>query len=219
MKGRQIEYMPEELAWIEARKEWPRARLHSAFCFFFDRTDVTVGALNALCKRKGWLTGRTGCFVKGQEPPNKGKPMTPEVRAKVAATMFRKGNRTGRANLNYKPIGTERVNDEGYLERKINDDLPFKDRWRLVHLLNWEALHGPVPEGMCLKCRDGNRQNTDPSNWQLIERALLPVLNGGKWGRLAYDKAAPEVKPALMAIAELRVAKSRMKKPAQEATS
>lgn len=31
MKGRAIEYLPEELAWIEARKDWPRKQLASAF--------------------------------------------------------------------------------------------------------------------------------------------------------------------------------------------
>ncbi len=215
MKGQWIEYMSEELAWIEARKDWPRAQLHSAFCFYFDRTDVSEENLKRLCNRKGWMTGRTGCFAKGQEPVNKGKPMAPEVRAKCAPTMFKKGNRTGQANLNYKPIGTERVNEDGYLERKIHDGLPRQSRWRLVHLLNWEELHGPVPEGMCLKSRDGDRQNTDVSNWELIDRALLPALNGGPWKGLAYDEAAPEVKPALMALAKLRRAKGEAKRRAR----
>jgi hypothetical protein len=65
MPGR-ISYMPEELAWIEARKDWPRARLHSAFCFMFDRTDVSEDNLRQLCVRKGWLTGPAGrCRTKG----------------------------------------------------------------------------------------------------------------------------------------------------------
>ncbi len=65
MKGRQINYSADELAWIEARKEWPRAHLHLTFCFIFDRADVSLANLNALCKRKGWFTGRTGGFEKG----------------------------------------------------------------------------------------------------------------------------------------------------------
>ena len=32
MKGRSIPYLPQELAWIEARKEMPRAELHALFC-------------------------------------------------------------------------------------------------------------------------------------------------------------------------------------------
>lgn len=60
MRGRRISYLPEELAWIEARKEWPRARIHSAFCFMFDRTDVTEDNIRQLCKRKGWSAGPEG---------------------------------------------------------------------------------------------------------------------------------------------------------------
>lgn len=207
MKGRAITWHAEELAWIERHKDWSRAEAHRAFCNLFGRPEISFGAYCALCKRKGWKTGRTGCFVKGQVPLNKGKPMSAATRAKVAATMFSKGDRSGRAAQNYKPIGTVRLNDDGYLERKIHDGLPMQSRWRLLHLLNWEAIHGPVPEGMCLKNLDGDRQNTDPSNWQLIDRALLPSLNGGSWGGIAYDAAPAEVKPALMALAKLRVAK------------
>ena len=34
-----------------------------------------------------------------------------------------------------------------------------------------------MPAGMCLKCK-GGRSDTDPSNWELIPRALLPRLAG-----------------------------------------
>ena len=206
MKGRWITYSVEEFAWIEARKTLPRRELHAMFVARWRRGDVSAAALASLCKRRGWLTGRTGCFEKGIVPLNKGKPMSPETRAKCAATMFQPGSRSGRADQLYKPIGSERLSKDGYLERKIHDGLPMQSRWRAVHLINWEALHGPIPDGKCLKSRDGNRRNTDPSNWELIDRALLPVLNGGGWGKLSYDEAEPEVKPALMALAKLRIA-------------
>lgn len=76
----------------------------------------------------------------------------------------------------------------------------MQSRWRGVHLLNWEQQHGPVPKGMCLKCL-GERRNTDPSNWELVPRALLPRLNG-KSGR-RYDHAPAELKPTIMAVAKL----------------
>lgn len=212
MKGHWIAYAEEELAWIEARKTLPRRELHAMFVARWSRSDVSFANLKALCTRKGWLTGRTGRIEKGTVSHNKGKPMSPEIRAKCAPTMFQKGNRTGRANHIYKPIGTERISKDGYLERKVHDGLPMQSRWRAVHLINWEALHGPIPDGMCLKSRDGNRQNTDPANWELLDRALLPVLNGGGWGKLSYDEAEPEVKPALMALAKLRIAGRAIRK-------
>lgn len=65
MKGRPINWYPDELAWIEARKEMPRRELHRMFVARFDRDDISLGAFKALCKRRGWMTGRTGCFEKG----------------------------------------------------------------------------------------------------------------------------------------------------------
>lgn len=199
MKGQAIKYQPDELAWIEARKEWPRDKLHSAFSAQFGRDDVSAQNLNSLCKRKGWTTGRTGQFVKGQASHNKGrKGFAPPGSEKG---WFRPGERQGVAIRLYKPIGTERISKDGYLERKINDDLPLQRRWRAVHLIRWEAANGPVPSGHALKCLDSNKQNTDPGNWIAIPRALLPRLNG-RFGR-GYDHAPAELKPTIMAIATL----------------
>ncbi|MEC9243436.1 MAG: HNH endonuclease signature motif containing protein [Pseudomonadota bacterium] len=71
----------------------------------------------------------------------------------------------------------------------------------LKHRWLWEKENGPVPDGMVLKCRDGNRQNTAPSNWELIPRALLPRLSG-RFGR-DYETAPAVLKPTIMAIAKL----------------
>jgi hypothetical protein len=48
----------------------------------------------------------------------------------------------------------------------------------------------------------GRQPNTDPANWELISRALLPFLNGHRGPN--YNAAAPEVKPIVMAIAKLK---------------
>lgn len=199
MKGLQILYTAAELAWIEQQRELPRAELHAKFCKKFGRADVSVDNIKSLCTRKGWKTGRDGCFRKGSIPPNKGKKMP--YNANSARTQFKKGVRQGVAAKLYKPIGTERVSKDGYLERKIHDGMPLQSRWRLVHLLNWEALNGPVPKGMCLKCIDGDRSNVEPTNWELISRAMLPRLSG-RW-RPSYDNAPAELKPTLMAIAKI----------------
>lgn len=156
-----------------------------------------------LCTRKGWTTGRNGQFTKGIIPHNAGKRMP--FNANSARTQFKKGNRTGRANENYKPIGSERMTRDGYIERKIHDGLPLQSRWRAVHLIEWEAVHGPLPKGHCLKCLDGDKRNTDPSNWTLLSRGLLPFLNGHRGHN--YDQAPPELKPAILALAKLKRAK------------
>lgn len=206
MKGVNIRYSADELAWLESNRTLPISEYAAGFNEAFGR-DVSATNLHALRKRRGWKTGRTGCFAKGQEPFNKGKPCAPGVGGRhpnARKTQFKAGALSGKARANYKPVGTERITEDGYRERKIHDGLPARSRWKLVHVIEWEAVHGPVPEGHCLKCRDADRTNTDPANWQLIPRALLARLNGGRFKKhLAHDEAAPELRPALIAIARL----------------
>lgn len=208
MKGRAIIYSAEEMAWLEANRLMVISDYARAFAERFWRGDVTAVHLHSLRKRKGWKTGRTGCFEKGQDAPNKGMKCPPGRggnHPNARKTQFKGGVRQGVAVKLYKPIGTERVSKDGYRERKIHDGMPLQSRWRAVHLIEWEAVNGPIPKGHALKCLDGDKANCDPSNWQVVPRALLPRLAGGNRYRrvLAYDDAAPEVRPAILAIAKL----------------
>lgn len=201
MKGRAIQYLPQELAWIEARKEMPRDEMHALFCAYWDRDDVSLKALNGLCKRKGWLTGRTGCFSKGITPHNKGKAMPDHVKVKVMATTFKPGNEPHNTRF----LGHERLSKEGYVEvsvAEVNPHTGYGRRYVLKHRHQWEQINGPVPDDHVLKCLDGDKANTDPSNWEAIPRALLPRLAGVKVG-IHYDSAPPDLKPAILAVAKL----------------
>jgi hypothetical protein len=178
---------------------------HGTFATKFDRHDVTAVHLNSLRKRKGWKTGRTGCFEKGTVPSNKGKPCPPGTGGRhpnSRRTQFKKGGLPH--NTNY--LGHERVSKDGYVEISIDETNPhtgYERRYVLKHRWLWEQAHGPVPEGMVLKCKT-DKLNTAPSNWELIPRALLPRLNGGRRKtRIAYDDAPAEIKPTLMAVAKL----------------
>ncbi len=51
-----IPYSESELAFVCANARTPRATLHAAFVATFDRHDVTVDHLKALCARNGWAT-------------------------------------------------------------------------------------------------------------------------------------------------------------------
>lgn len=201
VKGRYIPYTEAELAWAEAHATWPRRKAHAWFCRKFGRTDVDYTNFKSLCTRNGWATGRDGRIPKGNVPYNKGMKMGD--RPGCVPTQFKKGDRTGRAHLLYKPIGTERVTRDGYIERKINDDMPLQKRWRAVHLINWEAINGPLPAGHCLKCLDGNKANTQPSNWDCLSRGEMQMLNS-RWRKYDYDQLDPEVKAAALAAAKLK---------------
>lgn len=198
MKVRKISYLPEELAWLEANCTRSRAELHQAFCFRFGRKDVTVDNIKALCSRNGWKSGQDGRFSKGQVSHNKGRKMP--YNPNIAATQFK----AGAPPANIRPMGSERIGKDGYIEIKVPAANPYtghSTRFIHKHRWNWEQVHGPLPKGMALKCLDGDRTNTDAANWQAIPRGLLPRLSG-RW-RVAYDTAEAEVKPALLALAKL----------------
>lgn len=215
MKGRAIPYSVEEMAWLEENRAMVISDYHAAFVAEFGRQDVSLVNLHSLRKRKGWKTGRTGQFSKGQVAHNKGKKCPPGVGGRhpnARRTQFKKGERTGIAQKHYKPIGFERITEDGYRERKINDGPVFKDRWQLVQRIEWEAANGPIPEGYALKCLDGDRQNCDPSNWEPVPRGVLARLNGGRFRKtLPYDEAPDELKPMVMASAKLKHAISQRK--------
>ncbi|EAU43905.1 HNH endonuclease [Salipiger bermudensis] len=200
MKGHHIEYSDAELFWIHDNHKRPRREAHAEFVDLWNRPDVSLSNFTSLCKRKGWMTGRTGCFKKGQVPPNKGRKGYCAPGSEKG--WFKKGERRGVAVELYKPIGTERVSKDGYIERKIHDGMPLQSRWRAVHLIRWEEANGPLPDGHCLKCLDGDKANTAPDNWEAIPRALLPRLSGGRWYR-GYDTLEPELRPTALAIAKL----------------
>lgn len=193
-KGKRIEWTAEELAWIEARRTMPRRELHAAFVATFGRSDVNHEAIKRLCKRKGWLTGRTGRFKKGQpgrrEPTGRRPP-----NAFVA----------GRTPHNAVAVGTETIDGNGYVKICVAEQNPwtgarthmaFKHRWL------WEKANGPVPEGHALKCLDGDKTNCDPGNWIAVPKGMIPRLNG-RWNGLKYDDAPPELRPIILAAARL----------------
>lgn len=209
MKGRAIVLSACEEAFLEAHKEMLRRELHPLFCGMFGRDDVSLSSLNGIMKRKGWCSGRNGRFVKGETPHNKGKAMPAATKAKLLPTLFQKGNRPH----TYKGPGHESVDaKDGYVHLILAAPGTRRGTRRVLkHVHLWEAKNGPVPDGMCLKCLDGDRLNTDPSNWEAIPRAMLPRLNG--WRGRDFDGAAAEVKPAILAVTKLehaaRVARNR----------
>ncbi|WP_414461777.1 HNH endonuclease signature motif containing protein [Hyphomicrobium sp. DY-1] len=185
---------------------------HRAFCAKFGREDISAGHLHALRKRKGWKTGRTGCFEKGIVPHNKGKrcPLGQGGRHPNAQrTQFRKGN----LPHNTRGAGHERIDSkDGYVILIVDEANPWtgaKTRPVHKHRYLWEQKHGPLPEGYVLKCLDGDKTNCDPSNWEAIPRSILPQLNG-RHG-LAYDQAHPDVKPALLTLSKLKHAAKEAK--------
>lgn len=193
-------------------------------------TVYSLAAREGLQKADGWrASAASGCFQPGerrsqatqfrpgQASPNKGLRRPGWHRGRMRETQFKPEQRSH----TWKPIGSTKTS-QGYSFTKVSDvrGVPWLKNWRLTHVLNWEAVHGPVPPGMVLKSRDGNGLNVDPANWELIERALLPLLNGGRGSiaGLAIDAAPLALRPTILAAAKLKRAIGQVRRRQDGAT-
>lgn len=211
MMRRTISYSEGELNWIKACADLERREMHRLFCQIFARSDVTLVQLNSLCKRRGWMTGRTGCFAKGSVPGNKGKKGV--FAAGSEKGWFKKGHPSPTA----KYLGHRRITSDGYVEVSVAETNPhtgYERRYVQEHRWLWQQQHGPVPDGHRLKCLDGDKSNCDPSNWEALPLGMAPRLNGIS-GR-GYDKAPAELKPVIMATAKLAHAVAARRRRAAE---
>lgn len=102
-------------------------------------------------------------FRKGQSPVNKGKRqeefMSAEGIERTKATRFQ----PGQLPANTRPVGYERINEDGYVLIKVEGERKMVFKHRHV----WQQHHGPIPKGMLVTFRDGNRQNCDIQNLEL----------------------------------------------------
>lgn len=206
--GRRRLYSPAEIEWLRSNSTMQPAEYYRAFCELFGRSDVTARQVLGLRKREGWLTGRTGRFEKGQISHNKGKRCDPGSGGRhpnAVKTQFKKGGRPH----TYRGPGHERVDSkDGYVVMIVAEKNPWtgaatrpvhKHRWL------WEQANGPLPDDQVLKCLDGDKTNTDPSNWEPVPRGVLARLNGGPHKKtIAFDDAPTELKPTVMAVAKLK---------------
>lgn len=129
--------------------------------------------------RRGDNVGARYRFKKGQTPPNKGvrgrKGWAP---GRMAEGQFKKGHgRSGIAAKVYQPIGAERISKDGYLQRKVNDDLPLQRRWKAVHIIVWEAAHGPLPKSHAVVFINGDKRDIRLENLECITRQALMARN------------------------------------------
>ena len=92
-------------------------------------------------------------------------------RASVA-TQFKKGN----VPVTYVPIGSLRLNPDGYVYIKIRE-APGMHGWRGFHIVLWEDEHGSIPKGHCLRFKDGDKFNIDIDNLALLSRHDNLMIN------------------------------------------
>jgi hypothetical protein len=95
--------------------------------------------------------GEAGRFRPGQRPWNVGQRFSAGGRARL--TQFEKGQKPH----NWVPIGSHRVNHEGYLDRKVREGNRGAMNWVAVHRLVWIEAHGPIPPGYHVHFQPGRK--------------------------------------------------------------
>ena len=117
-----------------------------------------------------------GCIKKGNIPKNKGKKwneyLSQEAQLICRQTTFKKGN----VPPNCKPLLSERINIDGYVEIKVKEP----NIWKAKHRYLYEKVKGPIPKGYNLIFLDGNKQNLDLSNLKLISKSENLIMNRNK---------------------------------------
>lgn len=114
-------------------------------------------------------------FQNGQPPWNKGKKqadyMSPEMLKRSKATRFKKGN----IPHNTRPMGSMRIDDDGYIRIKVRERGPYA----FLHREVWKQHHGSIPKGHNIQFKDGDITNVDISNLYIISRQEQMKQNSG----------------------------------------
>lgn len=128
---------------------------------------ITLNQVKGYLTRNGLKTGKSGRFLDGHVPHNKG------LKGYYSLGMKKGWFKKGHTPLNYKPVGSERINVDGYIEIKVKDP----NKWKLKHRYLWEKHNGKIPKGMILIFKDNNKLNVCLDNLILISRAENMEIN------------------------------------------
>jgi len=138
--------------------------LHKSDSFLMQKRAENAQKLNDL--------GAQNRFQTGLVPWNAGRRFVSGGRS--VETRFKPGQRPH----TWRPIGTERLTKEGYLERKVRDTCVTKNDYKPVHHIVWEeAGRGEIPPGHVLAFKDGNKRNFALENLELLTRKQLMARN------------------------------------------
>lgn len=162
--------------------------------------ELTLDQVKSYLDRRRIKLGVYGYFQKGHVPANKGKKMPPEVYEKCKATMFRVGG----IPPTWKPVGSERISVDGYIEIKVAEP----NKWKIKARYLWEQATGEkLSRNDSIIYLDGNKQNLDLANLAKVGRADLARMNQN---HLFYENQ--ELTKIGITIAKLLGAKGRAKR-------
>lgn len=151
-----------------------------------------------LAEHGGRFTGEAGLvtrFAPGHRPWNKGLSVSAGGRS--PETRFKPGDMP----FNNMPVGSERVTRDGIRQRKVRDDGPAYRRWKSVHAIVWEEVHGPIPPGHIVVFRDRN-----PRRDEIVIADLELVSRRENMLRNTIHRYPPELKDTIRQLGRLKKA-------------
>ena len=194
-------WTPAEDEWL--RREYPDGRadeLAARHAELFG-TPLSEGQIGNAKTKFGVRSGTAGGrFQKGCDGGFKSEEHRRRFMEAGKATRFKKGQLSGIAARNEQPVGSERVNEDGYVEVKVADGLQSSpnSNFRKKHHIVYEQAYGAIPDGCNVAFADHDKRNFDPENLVAVPRSLWATI---MHKRIPYSDA--ETLRAAMAVASL----------------
>ena len=139
-------------------------------------TNITAKEIAYFRRNHKLNSGLTGQFKKGNVAHNKGKKqieyMSQESIERTKKTRFKKGNKP----KNYRPVGSERITKDGYIEVKVADP----NKWETKNKIIYKQYFGDIPKGHKVIYADGNKLNNDINNLILVSDNEELIMNRHK---------------------------------------
>lgn len=136
-------------------------------------TNITAKEIAYFRRNNKLNSGLTGQFKKGNVPHNKDKKqveyMSQEAIEKTKETRFKIGNKP----KNYRPVGSERITKDGYIEVKVADP----NKWETKNKIIYKQYFGDIPKGHKVIYADGNKLNNDINNLILVSDNEELIMN------------------------------------------
>lgn len=197
-KGKLRLFTQEQFEWVEKNyKQLSLPQLTETFNLKFG-TERTEKQIRSFTRNHGIKSGRTGRFEKGSDSWNKGMKGF-QAGGRSSETQFKKGDTPG----NHRPVGSERIGVDGYIEIKVAEP----NRWCLKHREVWEQSNGKLPPGRILWFKDNNPLNCNIDNLMVVTRAQHAVVN-----RMGLQHAKGDYKHTAVLLADIKMITTKRKK-------
>lgn len=190
-----MKYLQEHREYLFNNQQMGRAELTEAFNTKFGVTQ-SFSSINSFCKKFGLKSERDTRFKPGNKSWNEG------TKGLTGANL--KSFKAGHRPHNWKPVGHQRIDKDGYIMVKVKEPNTF----RLKHRYLWEKYNGPLEKGEILTFIDGDKANCVLSNLEKVTRQEQVRRN-----KMKINSYPSELQPTIKLIAKVQAGASKIKDP------